>query len=95
LSSRLTPRRPPARGELVEGAAVDRVPREDGDPAARARPQRRSSRTTLDKRPLAKDRPRPDLAHFLAIDLDREHAVEQEVELVSGVALLDERLPLR
>ena len=39
--------------------------------------------------------PGPELRDHLAVDLDREHAVEQEEELAPFVALLDERLPLR
>ncbi len=36
--------------------------------------------------------PGPELGHDLAVDLDREHAVEDEVQLLAGVALLGERL---
>ena len=48
--------------------------------------------TALDESAFAEDRARPDLGDRLTVDLDREHAVEQQEERVPIVALLGERL---
>ena len=48
----------------------------------------------LEHGPLAEDRAGSDLGDGLAVDLDRQHAVEQEEQLVARLALLDEALAL-
>ena len=62
------------------------------DPGTRARGERRGSRAAQQQCTLADNRTRPDLADVLAVDLRDEHAVEDEVELIAGLALLDEDL---
>src|SRR5204863_4461908 len=79
-------------GELFERGAGDGVTGNDGHSGRRGRSQRRLPRAAFEERPLADERARTDLRHLLAVDLHREDAVQQEVELVAGLALLDERL---
>ena len=78
--------------EILELRAVDQLGRDDDDPGTRARGERRGSRAAQQQCTLADNRTRPDLADVLAVDLRDEHAVEDEVELIAGLALLDEDL---
>ena len=47
-------------------------------------------RATFEHRPLAQDRAGADLGDRLAVDLCRQHSVEEQVELVALLALFDE-----
>ena len=58
-----------------------------GDGAERAR-----APAALQHRALAEDRTGPELGERFAVDLDRQHAVEQQVELRAELALLDEHV---
>src|SRR5579864_8661688 len=83
-----------AAGDLGEGLGRHLVRLGNGDAHRCQRPQRRSTRTTLEQCPLTKNRARSDLRNRFAIDLDREHAIEQEKQLMTAFTLLDERLVL-
>src|SRR5437588_1519654 len=78
--------------QLLESHAIDGVAGHDGHARRRRRSQRRLPRAAFQKRPFADERAGADLGHLLAVDLDREDTVEQEVQLVPRRALLDERL---
>src|SRR2546425_4734945 len=79
-------------GEFLHRCPVDQIRRNDSDAAARPRPQCRRSLAALEHGTLAEDRARPDLRDLLAVHRQDQNAVEQQVELVSGLALLDEDL---
>ena len=46
----------------------------------------------LEKRPLAYHGPWSDLGHPLTVDIDLQHAIEHQVELVAGLPLLREQV---
>src|SRR5581483_4929213 len=75
-------------------AVADELGRDHGDAARSQRTERRRADAALERGPLAEHRPRPHLGDLLAAHLDPEHAVEQEVEIVSLRALLNEHLAL-
>src|SRR5262249_25159771 len=79
--------------ELLERRVVDLIGARDGDADLRQRVQRPGA-CTFEDRPLADDRAGADLRERLTVGDDLQHAVEEEEELVAGVALLDEVLAL-
>src|SRR5437588_10608912 len=82
----------PVLCELLERLPVDCVAGDDRNAAWGCRPERRLAGAALQKRPLADECAGADLGHLLVVDLDGEHTVEEQVEHVTGLALLDERL---
>ena len=85
-------RRPARHRDPPQLLPVDQLSWDHRDAAARPRADRRCSGAALEERLLADDRARPDLGDLLAFDLHYEHAIEDEVEVVAGSPLLDERL---
>jgi hypothetical protein len=79
-----------ASGDLLQGLSVDAVLGHHRDPTGGHRPQRRHPPALLQQRQLAHDRPRANLSHWLAVDLDPQHPVEQQEQLVALLALLDQ-----
>src|SRR5262249_14872547 len=61
-----------------------------GDARRRDGAQRRRAAAVFEDGALAEDRARPELAQRFAVDLDRQHTVEQQVELATELTLLDE-----
>src|SRR5438093_8513875 len=78
--------------ELFERLPVDSVARDDRNAARGRRAERRLAGAAFEQRPLADERAGTDLGDLLAVDLDGEHAVEEQVEHVAGLALFDEHL---
>src|SRR5207244_2845455 len=79
--------------QLLERRAVAAVAGDHGHARGGRRTQRRLPRAAFEERPLADEGARPDLRDLLAVDLDREDTVQEQVELVARCTLLDERLP--
>jgi len=77
-----------ALGHLGQGGVVDVRGAGDRDPGPGDGPQRRRAGPALQQGPLAEDGTGADLGHQLAVDLDAEHAVEQEEDLVARAPLL-------
>src|SRR5207253_5324083 len=80
-----------AFGELRQRVLEHRAAGGKRDPAWRHRPQGRRAKSALEQRSLTQDGARPDFGDRLAVDLDSKHAVEQEEQLGTGLALLDQR----
>src|SRR5207237_9363893 len=80
-----------AFGELRQRLLGHLVGGGNRDPAGRHRPQGRRAKSALEQRSLTQDGARPDFGDRLAVDLDSKHAVEQEEQLGTGLALLDQR----
>src|SRR5262249_23309936 len=79
---------PVAQAELFERGAVELIAAHHGDPALRRRPQCRRALPAFQNRAFAEDRAGAELRQRLAIDLDREHAVEHEEHLAAVLTLL-------
>src|SRR5690242_6947780 len=75
-----------------QGVCIDLVFCRDCDSRLGRRPQGGGPAAALDEGPLAHDRARPEVAERLPVDLDREHAVEQQVELLAELVLRNEHL---
>ena len=83
------------RRQRVQSLDVDALDRRRRDLALGHGAQRGGAAAALQHGALAEHGAGPDLGQRLAVDLDRQHAVEQQVQLaVVGSALLDERVPL-
>src|SRR5438552_1710345 len=85
---------PVAGGYLDEFLPVRVASRNRGHPARGQRPQCGRSLAGFQGCALADDRPGTHLSHLSAVDLYRERAVHDQVKLVSGLTLLDQRLAL-
>src|SRR6266702_231934 len=82
-------------GDLRKLPIVGEAARHRNDPAGCECAERRRPRALLHHCPLSDDRPRTDLCDRLAVDLDRERAVEHQEHLVARSALLYEGVALR
>src|SRR6266568_8468011 len=86
---------PVAKRDLRKLPLVGVAARHRNDPAGGECAERRRPRAFFDHRPLSDDRPRTNLCDRLAVDLDRERAVEHQEHLVARSALLYEGAALR
>src|SRR5215207_2936803 len=81
-----------ASGDLGEGVPVELVAGDHGDPAGRDRPQGGRAPAPLEQGHLADHGAGAELGDRLAVDLDPQHAVEEQVHVGAGLALLDQDL---
>src|SRR5438552_13328923 len=81
-------------GELLHGGSLDHVRWNHSDPACGCGTERRHAGAAAQRGSLAEDGAWPDFGHLLAVDLDTQYAVQQQVQLVACVSLLDQRVAL-
>src|SRR5215471_10166788 len=80
--------------ERLQLVLLEEAGRHDRDPARRDGAECRRPDPALERRALAEHRSRPHLRDALSVDLDPEHTVQEEVEVVALRPLLDEHLAL-
>src|SRR5215218_9352243 len=81
-----------APGHLGEGVPVELLAGDHRDPARGHGPQGGRAPAPLEQGHLADHGPGAELGHRLAVDLDHQHAVEEQVHVGAGLALLDQDL---
>jgi hypothetical protein len=79
--------------QLRQRLRAEEARRNDRDAAERSGPNCCGSRPALDERALADDGADAELGDDIAVDLDIENAAEEQVQLVTRLALANERLP--
>src|SRR4029450_3027057 len=82
----------PPPGRPGQGGPVPPVAGHHRHPAAGHRPQGGRAAPPLQQRHLAQDGPRADLGDLPAVPLHGQDTLEEEIELVAGLALLDQAL---
>jgi hypothetical protein len=75
-----------SRADRPEQAPVELIGRDDHHPARADGPQRRCAAPSLQQCSLTQDRAGTDLGDWLTVDLDLEHAVEEQVQAVAPFA---------
>lgn len=81
-----------ARRQLLQLGAIDGVGPSDRRAAGRHSPERGRAATAFEDGPLADDGARSEFDQQLAVHFHGQHPVEKQVQLVTGIALVDERL---
>src|SRR4029077_19169080 len=79
-----------SRGQLGEGVRGNLIRAGDGDASRRERAQGGGSFSAFEQCPLPQDGARSYLSQRFSVDVDREHAIEKEEQLVARLSLLDE-----